>query len=172
MLRRWRSLWSAIQPAPKVLRMIWTNAFPTTPSSASITRRRFELSLLSGFPATERKPWKLSPSLHLTNLAFPAVIRCGRICIPFTFEAKLFSRCIKEARRRPSFRKFWIGPALSSTNPSARLRIWGWRVLTRWRETPQNLAPRTMISSRIWKDADPNIPVLLQAKSEYAKLPQ
>jgi ATP/maltotriose-dependent transcriptional regulator MalT len=24
----------------------------------------------------------------------------------------------------------------------------------------------------LWKDADPNIPVLLQAKSEYAKLPQ
>jgi len=37
-------------------------------------------------------------------------------------------------------------------------RLWFWR----W--------PPTRTLSKIWRDADPNIPILKEAKAEYAKL--
>jgi hypothetical protein len=43
-----------------------------------------------------------------------------------------------------------------------------WRVLTPWKETPARAAYQDFLT--LWKDADPDIPILKEAKTEYAKL--
>jgi hypothetical protein len=43
-------------------------------------------------------------------------------------------------------------------------------VLTRWQVRPRKGRPRTTTSSRFWKDADPDVPILKEAKAECAKL--
>ena len=91
-------------------------------------------------------------------------------CIPFTFEAKLFSRRIRGRRQLWSFRKSWIGLASLSTSPSAPSLIWACaRSYALAGDTAKSRAAYNDFFT-LWKDADPNIPILLQAKSEYAKL--
>jgi hypothetical protein len=38
------------------------------------------------------------------------------------------------------------------------------------RRYPEQLAPASQDFLTLWKDADPDIPILKQAKAEYAKL--
>src|SRR5580698_4036134 len=96
---------------PKVSHTIWTNAFRLTPSSVSITRQRSARSLLSGFPATVRRPWKSSRLLPLTNSAFRAATHFEQVCTRFTCEEEHFPLLRKGLGRHPSFRRFLIGPA-------------------------------------------------------------
>jgi hypothetical protein len=49
----------------------------------------------------------------------------------------------------------------------ALLHPWGWHELTRSREQSRT-AYQDFLT--LWKDADPDIPILKQAKAEYAKL--
>ena len=76
--RAWRSPWSATQRVPRASRTIWTNAFPKTPSSASITCRRFVPSLLSVPRQRGESRRDFSPSLRPTNSASPATTRCDQ----------------------------------------------------------------------------------------------
>jgi hypothetical protein len=58
----------------------------------------------------------------------------------------------------------------SRTNPYKRSRNSNWAVPTPCKVTPRR--PRSAYQDFLilWKDADPDIPILKQAKAEYAKL--
>jgi len=55
-------------------------------------------------------------------------------------------------------------------NRSVRWRISNWDAPTRCRATPQKSRAAYQDFLMLWKDADPDIPILREAKSEYAKL--
>ncbi len=155
--------------APKVLPVIWTSAFPKTPLFASITCQRFVPSLLS--PATGRKPLRFWPLLRHTNLAFPAAGRCGRICTQSTFGAKLFSLLARALWRPLRFQKILDWPGVVINEPIGALARLG---LGRAYALADNSAKARAAYEgffRLWNEADPDIPILKQAKTEYAKLP-
>jgi len=56
------------------------------------------------------------------------------------------------------------------TSLSGRWRIWAWGERTLCGERPQRREPRMRIFFSLWKNADPDVPILVAAKAEYAKL--
>ena len=70
--------------------------------------------------------------------------------------------------------------ASSGTSGRERWRIWAWLVPMPCRREPRKERMPILARSRalaaykdfltLWKDADPDIPILKQAKAEYAKL--
>ena len=80
----------------------------------------------------------------------------------------------------PSFRRFSTTAASSGTAGRERWRIWEWRVRMPCsrelrRDADADAARVRALAAykdflTLWKDADPDIPILKQAKAEYAKL--
>ena len=80
----------------------------------------------------------------------------------------------------PSFRRFSTTAASSGTAGRERWRIWEWLVPTRLQARTSQGADADAARVRalaaykdfltLWKDADPDIPILKEAKAEYAKL--
>ncbi len=86
------------------------------------------------------------------------------------FAAKPTSHLIKALKPPPSFRKSSIGRASPLTNPlrhSPHLGLARSYALA-GDATKSGAAYQDFLT--LWKDADPDIPVLVTAKSEYAKL--
>ena len=74
------------------------------------------------------------------------------------------------AKPPPSSKKSSTIAASSRMTPSAHSRISKSAEPMRCKETTPRRGRRTRISSPAWKDADPDIPILIAAKSEFAKL--
>ena len=80
----------------------------------------------------------------------------------------------------PSFRRFSTTAASSGTAGRERWRIWAWLAPTRLQARTSQGADADAARVRalaaykdfltLWKDADPDIPILKEAKAEYAKL--
>jgi hypothetical protein len=78
--------------------------------------------------------------------------------------------CTREAWLRPSSRRFSTIGVWWSIARSVRLRVWA---LARAYATQGDAAKAKAAYQdflTLWKDADPNIPILIAAKAEYAKL--
>ena len=94
--------------------------------------------------------------------------RC--VCIPCTCAEKPIWPHIKAAKPPPSSRKSSTIAELCSTNPSAHLRISQvGRAYAMQGDTAKARAAYQDFLT-LWKDADADIPVLIAAKAEYAKL--
>jgi hypothetical protein len=76
----------------------------------------------------------------------------------------------KAAKLRLSFGKYWTIAVLCRTNPSVCWRICSLAAPTRCKATPPKARAAYQDFLTLWKDADPDIPVLKQAKAEYTKL--
>ena len=94
---------------------------------------------------------------------------------------ELTKRAVDSAIRvPPSFRRFSITAALSGIAGQERWRIWAWLVrMPCGGEPSRERMPMPPASGRspptkdfltLWKDADPDIPILREAKAECAKL--
>ena len=129
---------------------------------------------------SQAKPWRTCRvprrRLHLVLLLLP---RSSRASIPLWLAAKRISQSHKEKSLSPSSRRFSIIAAWSGTAGQERWRIWGWREPTCCkrelrREQTQILPARARGAYKdfltLWQDADPDMPILKQAKAEYAKL--
>jgi hypothetical protein len=81
-------------------------------------------------------------------------------------------------RLPPNSRKFSTTAASCGIAGRERWRIWAWPVPTHCKRELHKAQTPTLARVRaaykeflaLWKDGDPDIPILKQAKAEYAKL--
>jgi eukaryotic-like serine/threonine-protein kinase len=86
------------------------------------------------------------------------------------FAGKRICFSIKVPTRRQSFQKFLTHPAMVANNPLFVLAHLGLaRAYTLQGDTDKSRAAYQDFFT-LWKDSDQEIPVLKQAKAEYAKL--
>ena len=74
-------------------------------------------------------------------------------------------------KRPPSFRRFSIIAVSSARIPSAHWRTCNWAETFALSGDKIKAKAAYQDFLTLWKDADPDIPILRQAKAEYAKLP-
>jgi tetratricopeptide (TPR) repeat protein len=149
--------------------MIWARGFRRTPSYSSITCRHFALSLRSSIHTPKRRLFFLGPLLPLNGLAaldyynwpslYPVYVRG---------EAYLAAHQGREAAAE--FQKILDHRGIVLNEPIGALaHLQLGRAYAMQGDTAKARAAYQSFLT-LWKDADPDIPILKEAKAEYAKL--
>ena len=99
---------------------------------------------------------------------------------PPLFRGEAYLLCGQAVLPPPSFRRFSTTAASSGTAGRERWHIWEWRgqMLCKTKTSQGADADAARVRAlaaykgflTLWKDADPDIPILKEAKAEYAKL--
>jgi len=102
--------------------------------------------------------------------AFPERKRSAGLCIPFVFAEKFIYRYIRARKQLPRSQKFFEHRGVAVNCRRVCWCAFSSAAPTLYRATPHNPELPIRIFFKVWKDADPDIPMFVAAKSEYAKL--
>jgi hypothetical protein len=105
-----------------------------------------------------------------SSWASPEMQRSCPLYIPSMYAEKHVERRIKDARPRRCSRKFSTTAGSWSTNPSVRGRISVLPAACALQADTAQARSAYQDFLTLWKDADPDVPILKQARTEYAKL--
>jgi hypothetical protein len=137
-----------------------------------------QLALNKKNPASALNALQAASPVELGQIAFVANISC---LYPTYVPGEAHLAAGQGSATATEFQKILDRTAASSgTTGRERWRIWAWLVLTPCRRASQGVdADAARVRNQLagykdfltpWKDADPDIPIVKQAKAEYAKL--
>ena len=127
-------------------------------------------------PALALNALQASSAIELDR--FPSTSVC-RVCIRYMCVGKRIWPLDREALQQGSSRRLSITAALCGIAGREHWRIWEWRERTHCKPHGQGAEAdaarvRALAAYKdflaLWKDADADVPVLKEAKAEYAKL--
>ena len=150
--------------------MICRNDFPRTPLCVSIICQHFRPKLLWPFPASKQRPQSVSSATSPYELGVPGGSTFWTNLYPVYVRGEAFLAIRQGTQAAAEFQKILDWPGVVVNEPIAALALLG---LARSHAIAGD-APKAQTAYRdfltLWKDADPDVPVLVAAKSEYAKL--
>jgi hypothetical protein len=149
--------------------MIWANAFQTIPSCISTTCQRFTLGSRSAATILRRPPRLFRPPPP-TSWGYPGAGTFTTALYPVYVRAEAYLAGHQGSEAATEFQKILDHRGIAVNAPIGALAHLGLARANALKGDTAKARSAYQDFLTLWKDADPDIPILQQAKAEYAKL--